>query len=341
MIRPVFRWFFCLVLVAVVSESFPLAAQPFHLPTANRALYEPGGGEKFLVGTVGRTWTSGMFGCVRSEGQQIHEGLDIRCLQRDQRGEPTDPVMATADGTVAYINAKPSLSNYGNYIVLRHRISGVEVYSTYAHLSEVRPGLRVGQIVRTGETIATMGRTANTRETISKERAHVHFEITLLLNERFPDWYKNATPGSRNYHGIWNGQNLIGLDPLRIFQEQQRVGDKFDLFGYIRTQPELCRVFVRETDFPWLHRYRGLIHPNLRARKEGVVGYEIALNFNGVPIELIPRAAGEIAGKDRIQLLSVNVSEQQRNPCRGLVTKRGQNWQLTNRGLNLLKLLTY
>ena len=36
---------------------------------------------------------------VRSDGWQIHEGLDIRCLQRDKHGEPTDPVMATADGT--------------------------------------------------------------------------------------------------------------------------------------------------------------------------------------------------------------------------------------------------
>src|SRR4249920_2888795 len=93
---------------------FNAPAQPFHLPTANRALFEPGGEERFFVGTVGKPWMSGTFGCVRSEGWQIHEGLDIRCLQRDKHGEPTDPVMATADGEVAYMNRKPSLSNYGN-----------------------------------------------------------------------------------------------------------------------------------------------------------------------------------------------------------------------------------
>ena len=43
----------------------------------------------------------------------------------------------TADGTVAYINTRPSLSNYGNYIVLRHQIQKVEIYSLYAHLHEV------------------------------------------------------------------------------------------------------------------------------------------------------------------------------------------------------------
>src|SRR5450759_2173679 len=109
-----------------------ILAQPFQLPTANRALFETGGEEKFFVGTVGKPWTSGCYGCVRSDGWQMHEGLDIRCLQRDKRGEPTDPILATADGTVAYISMRPSLSNYGNYLILRHHVEGLEIYSLYA-----------------------------------------------------------------------------------------------------------------------------------------------------------------------------------------------------------------
>src|SRR5262245_42725023 len=104
----------------ILSATATLAGPAFRFPTSNRALLEPGREESFFVGTAGRPWTSGQFGCVRSGGQQFHEGIDIRCLQRDRRGEPTDPVLASADGTVAYINARPSLSNYGNYIVLRH-----------------------------------------------------------------------------------------------------------------------------------------------------------------------------------------------------------------------------
>src|SRR6266850_7677781 len=114
---------------------------PFQLPTANRSLFEKDGEERFFVGTAGKPWTTGTFGCVRSGGWQVHEGLDIRCLQRDKRGEPTDAVLATADGTVAYINTRPSLSNYGNYLVLRHQIEGIEICSLYAHLHEVRAGL--------------------------------------------------------------------------------------------------------------------------------------------------------------------------------------------------------
>jgi len=44
--------------------------QPFQLPTANGALFEPGGEERYFVGTVGKPWTSGTFGGVRSEGGQ-------------------------------------------------------------------------------------------------------------------------------------------------------------------------------------------------------------------------------------------------------------------------------
>ena len=227
-----------------------LLAQPFQLPTANRALFEKGGEERFFVGTVGKPWTSGCFGCVRSEGWQMHEGLDIRCLQRDKRGEPTDPVMATADGTVAYINAKPSLSNFGNYIILRHSLDGLEIYSNYAHLREIRSDLRVGQAVKAGETIAIMGRTANTHEGISKERAHVHFELNLFINDRFPAWYRKTFPGQRNDHGAWNGQNLVGLDPRQVLLEEHSLGAKFNLLRVIRSQTELCRVVVRTTNFP-------------------------------------------------------------------------------------------
>ncbi|MEI7439287.1 MAG: M23 family metallopeptidase, partial [Thermoleophilia bacterium] len=125
--------------------------------------------ERVRVGTVGKPWMSGTFGCVRSNGRQLHEGLDIRCLQHDKRGEPTDPVLATADGVVAYISTHPSLSNYGNYVILRHQVEGMEVYSLYAHLREVRKDLKIGQAVKAGETIATLGRTANTHEGISKD----------------------------------------------------------------------------------------------------------------------------------------------------------------------------
>lgn len=328
--------------LALLSCSCNSFAQPFLLPTANRALFDAdGGAERFFVPTVGKPWMSGCFGCVRTEGWQLHEGLDIRCLQRDKKNEPTDPILATAAGTVAYVNRKAALSNYGIYIILKHVVDGIEVYSIYAHLREVRADLAPGVVVQAGETIGIMGRTANTREGISKERAHLHFELNLFVNDRFTTWYKKNYPQQRNDHGQWNGQNLLGIDPRAVFLEQQELGDKFSLARLLQSQPVLCRVFVRETGFPWLTRYAPLVRPNPQAAKEGIVGYEIALNFVGIPIQLIPRAAAEIKGKARVQLLSVDEAEYQKNPCRKLVTKRNGRWELATNGVNLIELLTH
>jgi murein DD-endopeptidase MepM/ murein hydrolase activator NlpD len=334
--------FVCRVaLAAVFLSAVKLSAQsPFQFPTANHALYENGGELKFLAPTApDKPWTTGSYGCVRTDGWQMHEGLDIRSLQHDKRGEPTDPVMATVDGTVMYVNTKPALSNYGKYIVIRHVIEGLEIYSLYAHLSDVAPGISAGKMVHTGDVIATMGRTSNTSEHIGKERAHVHYELNLLINDNFAAWFKRNAVGERNDHGEWNGQNLGGLDPLAILLAER--DKKFSLLNYVRSQTELCRVLVRSTNFPFLKRYAPLVLKNPVAEKEGVAGYEIALNYNAVPFALMPRAASEIKGNGKIQLLSVNETEQKAHPCRRLVVQRGSKWQLTEKGLKEVELLVY
>jgi len=109
----------------------------------------------------------------------------------------------------------------------------------------------------------------------------------------------------------------------------------------VRSQTELCRVFVRATNFSYLKRYAPLVLKNPRADKEGVAGYELVLNYNGVPFALLPRAASEIKGSAKFQLLSVNEAVQKANPCRKLVVKRGSRWQLTDAGTREIELLTY
>ncbi len=317
------------------------AAQQFQLPTANHALFEPSGEDRFFAPTPGKPWTTGCFGCVRSDGMQMHEGLDIRSIQRDAMGEPADPVYATAPGTVVYINTKPGLSTFGRYIVIRHLIDGLEIYSTYAHLRMVRDGLTVGHRVQAGEFLGVLGRSSSSPKGISKENAHLHFELGLLVNDHFAAWYKKTFPDQRNEHGMWNGQNLLGLDPRAIFLLQHNRGTNFSLLDYIRNQTELCRVIVLVTNFPWLKRYHLLVRPNPKVASNGVAGYELALNFNGVPFELIPRTPSEIKSRARFQLISVNEAEFRKNPCRRLVTRRDGRWQLANNGLHLLELLTY
>ena len=310
------------------------------MPTANTAIFEQGSEASYFVGTVGRTWESGTYGCVRSDGWRLHEGIDIAAIQRDKRGEALDPVLATADGKVVYMNSHSGLSNYGRYLILEHEIDRLKIYSLYAHLSSFVDGLAVGSVVRKSDRIATMGRTTNTSEGISRERAHLHFEINLLLNREFEGWFDKHLIGATNDHGMWNGLNLVGLDAWEIFRQQRELGDRFDLLRYIREQKEFCRVRVPSADFAWLRDHPQLIRWNDVAMREGIVAYELVLSFNGMPFQAIPRARSEFNGSNRIELLSVNEDHYRDHRCCRLVTQSG-SWKLASRGMRWIERLTY
>jgi peptidoglycan LD-endopeptidase LytH len=333
------RWLTFAIGVAVWVAGF--AASSFQLPTPNQALFEGGGGERYFVGTVGKPWTSGTFGCVRSNGRQLHEGIDIRAVQKDKRGEALDPVFATADGEVVYINRRAALSNYGIYIVLRHVIDGFEVYSLYAHLKSIRSELQTGRPVKSGETIGIMGRTTNTREGIDRSRSHLHFELNLLVNDRFPTWYAKEYPKQRNDHGKWNGQNLVGMNPAEILLRRRTQGQMFNLVNWLQEGPEMCRVLIRDTKFSWLQKYQVLVEKNPVAPKEGIAAYELVMNYAGIPFKLIPRARSEVKAGAKFQLLSVNAAEAKKNSARDLVVMRKGKWELGPAGLRHLELLTY
>lgn len=328
-------------LAVLVGIALGVEAQPFRFPTENHALLEGGGEPRFFQGTSGKPWTSGQFGCVRSDGHQFHEGVDIQALHRDAHGEPTDAVGASAPGTVAYINSRSALSNYGNYLVLRHQIEGMEVYTLYAHLRQVREGLKVGDAVAAGDRIGTLGRTSNTKQPITKDRAHVHFEINLVVNDRYVDWHRAHLKGMRNDHGNFNGRNLLGLDPAEVFREQARLGPAFRFTEFIRSRPVMVRVAVKDTSIPWVKRYPQLLVANPVAEREGVAGYELGLTFNGMPVRVTPRAASELKGAAKVRLVDVSAGECQGHPCGKLVARRGDGWVLTSHGTDVVDLIAY
>ena len=327
-------------LTVLLLATSALRADPFILPTSNSTLFEPGGEEGYFVGTVDKPWSSGTFGCVRSNGWQLHEGIDIACVDRDSKGEPIDPVFATADGVVAYVNDHAGLSNYGRYVILAHEIDGLNVLSLYAHLSEIGDETVKGARVTQGQPIAIMGRTSNTRQRISRERAHLHFEINLMINEHFEEWFSKYMIGARNDHGKWNGLNLVGVDPTALFVAQRERGDSFRFVDFVRNQREFCRVRVPLADFSWLRNYPTLIRRNDAALQEGIVAYELILSFNGMPIQAVPRGRSEIEGVNQIKLLSVENELYSDNRCCKLVEKTG-SWKLTSRGMRWIEKLTY
>ncbi|MFD8256927.1 M23 family metallopeptidase, partial [Streptomyces werraensis] len=83
------------------------------------------------------------------------------------------PVMAAHGGTVVKAggNGAGDGPAYGNAIVIKH---GNKTYSQYAHLSSVH--VKVGQVVKTGQKIASSGNTGNS------SGPHLHFEIRTTPN---------------------------------------------------------------------------------------------------------------------------------------------------------------
>jgi peptidoglycan LD-endopeptidase LytH len=330
-----------LTLLLVLASAIAARAQMFILPSPNRALLNDGAlSQKYLVGTVGKPWPSGGFGCVRSEGLKMHEGLDIRCTQRDKEGEPIDPVFASAAGTVVYFSTKPGLSNYGRYVVIRHNIEGLQICTLYAHLRELQDGLAIGQQIKQGQRIGTLGRSTNTREGISKDRAHLHFEINFALTEQYAQWHKKYRVGQRNDHGDWNGQNLTAVDPAPILLAAAR-DPNFSLVKHLQSRREVFRVIVRDTNFSFLRNNPGLVKPNPATASAGIAAYEIALDFNGTPIELIPRAATELKSMSRIRVVGINDAELSKHRCSKLLTLRKGRRELSYSGEQRVNLLTY
>ncbi|MBF0110425.1 MAG: peptidoglycan DD-metalloendopeptidase family protein [Magnetococcales bacterium] len=96
----------------------------------------------------------GKFG---KQGARQNNGIDIAA-------NDGDPVVASADGIVAY--ADDSLPGYGNLILLRH---GGFYTTAYAHNQKIL--VKRGQVVKAGEKIALAGRSGGTKQ------AQIHFEL--------------------------------------------------------------------------------------------------------------------------------------------------------------------
>lgn len=267
-------------------------------PTANDALFRD---ESAFYAALDRTtipglrtagWEGGQYGFVRSPARtsgglilsQLHEGLDIRPLQRDRQGEPLDTVMAVAEGVVAYVNRGAGSSSYGRYVVVRHRWDESPVYSLYAHLSSV--GVAEGDSVGVGAPLGVLGYTG--RGT-ARHRAHVHLEIGLLLNEHFQRWF-DAYYGSRNFHGLFFGKNIAGVNAAGLYRSlRQDAGLSFAEF--VRRQPVAYRIAIPgERPLDVLERYPWLAAEGAAPSDTAAAGaWVVSFTREGVPVRIARR----------------------------------------------------
>jgi peptidoglycan LD-endopeptidase LytH len=290
-------------------------------PTPNTAWAEGKSPAAFLQDAGSGDPESGGFGGVRSGGTQFHEGIDIKSVARDRHGEPADAIFAAMDGIVRHISSSPGNSSYGRYIVLEHPDATPGVYTLYAHLSRIAPGLRVGERVARGQTIGVMGHSSG-GYSIPKERAHLHFEIGVMVTQNFQAWYDRRGFGSKNEHGIWNGMNLMGLDPIHLFNEWRagRLTNFDDYFARLE-RAVTVRIATRRTpDF--VTRYPSLL---TKPPPLGLVsGWEIKFNWTGLPFSWTPLGPAEVADlpPDRPQVVSFNEELERRQRSKTLVVRK-------------------
>jgi murein DD-endopeptidase MepM/ murein hydrolase activator NlpD len=334
------RSFYATLAVIFISK-FSMMAEvvDLALPTENDALFRGDGPafyqniERDYQGEKSTPWEGGQYGFVRDPKEigggivytRFHEGIDIKPMQRDAQGEPLDAIHAIADGKVVHTNPAAGYSNYGRYVVIEHRWDGSPYYSLYGHLSVI--AVRKDQTVKKGERIATMGYTGTG---INRERAHVHLELNLLMNERFESWHDSFFPTDPNHNGVYNGINLTGLNIAKLFLRLHQ-NPALTISEFFAGEETFYKVLVPKTShFELPKRYPWMV-------KEGTgASWEVSFARTGLPLKIEP-------SEKRVSQPELSYAKKSEVDYSYLthefVAGRGEHAHLTDSGLRFMRLL--
>jgi hypothetical protein len=315
-------------MILMVTVSLRAAERvDFTWPTPNTAWNEGKPSTSFLQQAGSGDPESGGFGGVRSAGTQFHEGIDIVPHARDRRGEPIDDIYAAMAGVVRHINSSAGDSSYGRYIVIEHPDQTPGIYTLYAHLSKIAPGLRAGERVTKGQVIGTMGHSSG-GYSIPKDRSHLHFEIGVMVTRDFQGWYARQKFGSANEQGLWNGKNLMGFDPLDFLNlwRAKRVNTFQEYFAQLDAVVTLRIATLRTPDF--VTRYPSVLTKELPFGPVG--GWEIKFTWTGIPFAWTPLTAAEVIGlpRDQPRIVAVNAEIERRQRSKSLAVSRRGSWSV-------------
>ncbi len=326
----------------VMAESQSLPRQ-LALPTENEALFRGDGSEFYQViernfrGVESRPWQGGQFGFVRdpvktSAGviyKRFHEGIDIRPMRRDARGEPLDLVRTIADGKVVHASTHAGYSNYGRYVVVEHRWGGSPYYSLYAHLNKIV--VHDGEQVRRGDQLGVMGHTG---AGIDRARSHVHVELDLMLSRHFNDWYGTFFRQDPNRHGLYNGMNLTGVNLANFFLASRKDAS-ITMPEFVRREPLFYKVALpgpKPLDlikmYPWL--LTGTAPSQVKS-------WEVSFSQSGLPLQVKPSDRA-VSKPELIYFKPSAVSYSYLT--RGVLSGHGGRARLSESGMRLMRLIS-
>jgi murein DD-endopeptidase MepM/ murein hydrolase activator NlpD len=331
---------------ALSAEPPPGAAIPIVLPTRNHGLltrdlpdFYMGVEEDTIIGLRTAAWEGGQYGFVRDSimtpggprFRRLHEGLDIRPLHRDAAGEPLDTVRAIDVGRVVYAN-KDGASAFGRYVVVEHDWGAGPVYSLYAHLDAVHVDSGAA-VVRGGE----LGRMGYTGRGLGRDRAHVHLEVDLMLNQHERVWHAQYVAGQANTHGVFFGTNLAGVDPEALYRTSRREpATTFPQF--VRALPAGFRVALPgDRPLDVVARYPWLLDEGADAQPDAARAWAVTFTRGGVPIRVARLNRG--VTRPEVIGLSSMVGQRYQQTNRLLQRNAERQYELSTRGRQLMALL--
>lgn len=331
------------ILALIMIFGVRLMAEPLdlRLPTDNHHLFS-GEPERFYMyvdrnfeGEATKPWEAGSFGYVRNAmrlGDQVlltkfHEGIDISPIKRDTSGNPLDLVSSIAAGRVVYVSPLAGRSNYGKYVVVEHSWENSSIFSLYAHLAEITCIL--GDVVKAGSLLGRMGFTG---AGINRTRAHLHLELAMMTSNQYDAWSKGNGLGV-NFHGLFNGMNLIGADVARFFLEH-KTNPNIKFSEFVLNSPAHFKVTIPyRKDIDFVTRHPWIVRPG----SDSPSAWEISFTATGMPTTFTPSQRQVSAPT----LTSVRPSSiPHRYLTRSLVSGEGNSAVLTKSGLQLISLLT-
>ena len=328
-----------LVAAGLVGSGGRAVAIDLILPTSNDAIFR-GADSAFYMQTAAdrpEAWNSGKFGFVRNpratkEGtihMRHHAGIDIRPLYRDRQGRPLDSVLAVSDGTVVYTNDTAGHSNYGKYVVIEHIWDGAPYYSLYAHLNEI--WVDSGAYLEQG---APLGRLGYTGAGINRQRAHLHFEINVLLNEDFDLWFPTVYKRDANRHGRYNGLNMMALDVAALYLAL-RDDPSLTIPEFLASERPFYTVTLpRSATIDMARRYRWMLTERPRPEHQS---WTIHFARHGLPLRIEPST--EIVERPRPFVAEIS-SLPYRWLTKSIIAGYGENYSLSKEGERLIDLMT-
>ena len=221
--------------------------------------------------------------------------------------------------------------------MIEHDQENLAYHTLYAHLASVTETIVCGARVETGTVLGIMGRSAT--YTIPRSRSHVHFEIGFRLTDDFEKWYMDQKFETKNRHGIWNGMNLVSVDPLAFYQNI-RSGQVSNLREHLRRLPVATRIRVFSNQVPdFIRNYPSLLTESFEGKT--VVAWDIAFTLYGVPKEWTPRFTGEkLKGQaGDVKIITYHPSLLESQSCHRVLNLSGSSPKITSATIATIKKL--